>query len=208
MSTTTASYRTDSPLFAPGERLTARPRAAGRLKRMGAFSIDVLVYGALTSLFTIILSLFGTTLASLLYASFHDCAVGPGRSLGRAAVDHRLMHTDGHAVSYGTANARNALRWLMWTTVLLFVVDLVLFFTSGRLLADYILGTQVSEDPAHARRGLESERAAVASAPVFDAELAAAEREISFERSDYSERELEQFERKLAREPVHETVNR
>jgi len=173
---------------------------------MGAFAIDVLVYGALTSVFTIVLSLFGTTLASLLYASFHDCTVGPGRSLGRAAVNHRLMHTDGSAVSYGTSIARNALRWLLWTTVLLFVVDLVLFFTSGRLIADYILGTQVCEDPSVKHEATAHRAQAASEAPVFDADLVAAEQEISFEQRNYSERELERFEHRLARETVAETV--
>ncbi|MEO1268039.1 MAG: hypothetical protein AAFX99_08075 [Myxococcota bacterium] len=208
MSTTTVSYTSTLKhhVFESGEQLTARPQAASRLRRMGAFAIDVLVYGALTSVFTFILSLLGTSLASLLYAAFHDNTVGSGRSLGRAAVNHRLLHTDGRAVSHGTAIARNVLRWLMWTTLVLFVVDLVLFFTSGRLIADHIMGTQVCEDPSEMAPVLHRLDAEVDQ--TRDVDVIEAEREIAFERRDFAEDQLKQFDEKLSETSVFATVER
>jgi len=195
----------------------ASARSANRARRMFAFVIDVLVYGVLTSMLTIVFNFLGTTVGSLLYASFHDCTLGAGRSLGRAAMGHRLLTNDGESVSYGRAIARNAVRWLLWSTVLLFLIDVVLLFIGdGRILADHIMGTRVCEDPAKddlyerpamSGRGATRShgegygRAAVAAEPV-DPDVREAEQELNFDDPTHAHGELNRFEEKLAREQV------
>ncbi len=212
MSTTTSTYirRTEvvRSLSLP------RPIPAHRMRRIGAFGIDLLVYFALTSLLSVVFTFIGGTIASLIYATLHDCTLGAGRSLGRAALGHRLMRVDGREVTPWIAMARNAIRWLMWSTVILFFVDLaLLFFGEGRLLADHIMGTIVSEDPARAgleRREVVVERRVTEEplAEEVDPELAAAHRELDFGAPHHAHDELRRFEDRLHHNAPAETVQR
>lgn len=215
MSTYASSHVGYGSSMSRSRRYAAVSARTGR--RMFAFVIDVLVYGVLTSTLTILFNFLGTTLASLLYASFHDCTLGAGRSLGRAAMGHRLLSQDGEEVSYGRAIARNAIRWLLWSTVLLFLVDVVLLFVGdGRILADFILGTRVCEDPTRDdlyERPAASGRAASRShgvgygassrvADPIDPDVMEAEEELDFDSPRHAHGELNRFEEKLAREHV------
>ena len=172
-----------SQVSARGEQLTENPVNAALIKRMSAFIVDSLLFGALVGTLTVIFNVIGTSIGSLLYTSLHDNVMGKGRSVGRSAVGQRLIHTSGHEVSHLTAVLRNALRWFLWTTGILFIVDLALFFSTGRLIADYVLKTMVAEDPALFMASLPTE------ATVTDEAILEAERSLDFE-----EGELEQFD--------------
>ncbi len=120
---------------------------ASRGRRVAAYALDMLVFMPF-----FIVSIFlpmTTILWVLLYFGFSNSLRGSGRSLGRAAVGQRLMMDSGEEASHGTSIARNLTRFLLWMMIFPFFIDLVLMMAGdGRLIADRIFRTRVSEDPA------------------------------------------------------------
>lgn len=133
---------------------------ARRFKRLLGSVID----GLLLPLFLLLLPFGGLGLfMGFFYMSFKGNVVGAGRSLGRASMGQRLLARDGTDASHGLVMARNAVRFILWMTILPFWIDLaLLLFGDGRLLADRIFGTRVFEDPEKVRAERLTEAEAIA----------------------------------------------
>lgn len=123
---------------------------AGRARRLAGHALDLLIFlplfivGAATGL--------GVFFTIFLYFAFFNSIRGAGRSLGRAAVGHRLIMDDGQEASHGISIARNLLRAVLWMMFLPFLVDMgLLLLGDGRLIADRIFRTRVVEDPELSR---------------------------------------------------------
>ena len=134
---------------------------AGRGRRVAAYALDMIVFfpffilAAMTGV--------GALFAVAIYFALYNSIRGTGRSLGRAAVGQRLLMDNGEEASHGISIARNLTRMLLWMMFFPIFIDLVLMFTGdGRLIADRIFRTRVSEDPemARAQEALEAARRA------------------------------------------------
>jgi uncharacterized RDD family membrane protein YckC len=122
----------------------------GRARRVAAYGLDALIF---LPLFIVgLISGLGALFVVLLYFAFYNSVRGAGRSLGRAAVGHRLIMDDGQEASHGISIARNLLRTVLWMMFLPFLVDMgLLLLGDGRLIADRIFRTRVVEDPELSR---------------------------------------------------------
>lgn len=115
-----------------------------RTRRAASFMLDEVLGNTILGLLGSVVPVAGSAVAVCLYSSSQDSLAGVGRSPGRALVKQRLAMTDGTQASHLRCFARNTLRWLLWVTILCFLIDLVLFCTSdGRLIADRICDTRV-----------------------------------------------------------------
>lgn len=123
-------------------------RPASRTRRIAAFAFDDLFLTSILGVLGNIIPVVGSVAAVGAFTALQDSSMGPGRSPGRALVGQRLAMCDGRPVSHTTAITRSVLRWAMWLTGVLLAVDLVLFATSGRLLADRLCGTRVWDERA------------------------------------------------------------
>lgn len=123
-------------------------RAASRTRRIAAFAFDDIVLTSLLGVLGNVIPVVGGVAAIGAFTALQDSSMGPGRSPGRALVGQRLAMHDGRPISHTTAITRSVLRWVMWMTGLLLLIDLALFTTSGRLLADHLCGTKVWDDEA------------------------------------------------------------
>jgi hypothetical protein len=171
----------------------------------------VLLHGIVVA-FGAIFAIIGSPVFSFLYFASHDSLLGSGRSLGRAAVGQRLMTSDGEPVSHFVAASRNAVRWVMWATILPLIVDLALvLFGNGRIIADYIFDTRVYEDPLRVRQrflasgldeaALKRAREQAWDGEVNDEHLAEARREVEgVGEPDGEDHELKDFERRLTQQ--------
>lgn len=209
-----------TPAKTPG----AAPLTARRMHRLGAFAIDALL---MLSLMIVIGIAFPPALAILGFLAFayftaRDLFRGPGRSLGRAMSKQRLMTVDGQEATVPRILARNAVRNLLWLTVIPFFIDLAMvLFGEGRLIADHIFDTQVLEDPEALARANENElararaivaasgdsQAAAPSDTFFDSDESAfapeseerlALEKIDFDNPEFTRRQLDDFDARLA----------
>lgn len=188
--------------------------AARRSARLVGFLIDKVLLHGLVVAFGAIFALIGSPVFSFLYFASHDSALGRGRSLGRAAVGQRLMTSEGEPVSHLVAAGRNAVRWVLWATVLPLLIDLALvLFGDGRILADYVFDTRVFEDPLRVRQrllasGRDEESLRRAADRAWEAELSdedgiAARREVEhIGEAGGDEHDLEVFEDRLGAQNV------
>jgi uncharacterized RDD family membrane protein YckC len=197
--------------LAPTDGFVAAPRMA----RIGGFLIDSLILIPMTVLFWPLL---------FLYSAGYSSVFGPGRSLGRAAVRQQLVGKDGEPISHAQAVARGLLRTVLWLFILPMFIDMGLFlFGDGRLLVDRMFGTRVAMAPEEARKQKLMARAAQKrsltekveeEADRWDerfeqAELDDIAGELDYEKDDFSDKELDDFEKRLAEaatvdlEPVH-----
>lgn len=150
------------------------PKPAKLSKRAAAFFLDEILGHTLLTLLGSVVPVLGNIAASLVYSALQDTVgLGRGRSLGRAAVKQRLARLDGSAVPIHTAILRNALRWVMWLTGILFVVDVVMALASrdGRLIVDHIFDTCVYEEDS--LEALDAPRAATSSSAYAESDLGA-----------------------------------
>lgn len=199
----TSAKVVDSPTssaLAPLEGFVPAPRLA----RMGGFLIDALIMIPMAVLFWPLM---------FVYSAGYSSVFGPGRSLGRAAVRQQLVGTDGEPISHAQTVARGLLRTVLWLFLLPMFIDVcLLLFGDGRLLVDRMFGTRVAMAPEEARkRHLLARRAEKRSmtekveeeADRWDdrfeqAELDEIAGELGYDDHDFSDKELDEFEKRLA----------